>query len=145
MLSKFSRICHMGRRHRKQRTGAAVVEFAIVAPVFFLFVFGIIEFGRMLMVQQTITHAAREGARVAALDGSTVNSVETAVNSYLSSALITEAAIEITPNPPSDAADGQPVSVSVTVGFDQVSWLPAPMFLGSTPLTASTVMRRESP
>ena len=41
----------------------------MVAPVLFLIVFGMIEFGRMVMVQQVITNASREGARVAVLDG----------------------------------------------------------------------------
>ncbi len=47
------------------------MEFAVVAPVFLLLVFGMIEYGRMVMVQQVITNASREGARVAVLDGST--------------------------------------------------------------------------
>lgn len=37
----------------------------MVAPVLFLFVFGIIEIGRMLMVRQALTNAAREGCRKA--------------------------------------------------------------------------------
>ncbi len=40
------------------------MEFAVVAPVFLLLVFGMIEYGRMVMVQQVITNASREGARV---------------------------------------------------------------------------------
>ena len=35
---------------RKNRRGAAVVEFAMVVPVFVLLVFGMIEFGRAVMV-----------------------------------------------------------------------------------------------
>jgi Flp pilus assembly protein TadG len=38
-------------RNGRNRQGAAVVEFALVAPLFFLLVFGIIEFGRLIMVQ----------------------------------------------------------------------------------------------
>ena len=60
---------------RKQRRGAATVEFAVVAPVFFLLVFGMIEYGRMVMVQQIIVNAAREGCRAAVLDGSTGPSI----------------------------------------------------------------------
>jgi len=43
--------------------GSAMVEFAIIAPVLFLLVFGIIEFGRAYNAQNTLTHAAREGIR----------------------------------------------------------------------------------
>src|SRR5882757_936386 len=73
-VEKFCRTC------RRNRRGAAAVEFAIVAPVFFLLVFGMVEYGRMIMVQQVITNAAREGARVGVLDGSALSDVTTAVN-----------------------------------------------------------------
>ena len=42
-------ICRFVRRSSKVRSphsGAAMVEFAVVAPVFFLMVLGIFEFGR---------------------------------------------------------------------------------------------------
>jgi Flp pilus assembly protein TadG len=115
-----------------------------VVPVFFLLVFGMIEFGRMVMVQQVITNASREGARQAVLDGATTTEVRNAVTSYLTSGSISGATITVSPNPPSNAAFGDPVSVTVSVPFNQVSWLPSPMFLGGKTLTASTVMRRES-
>jgi Flp pilus assembly protein TadG len=47
--------------------GAAVVELALVTPFLFLLLFGIIDFGRMLNAQITVTEAAREGARATAL------------------------------------------------------------------------------
>ena len=48
--------------------GAAAVEFALLLPVLLLIVFGIIDFGRALNAQITLTQAAREGARLAALN-----------------------------------------------------------------------------
>jgi Flp pilus assembly protein TadG len=57
--------------HAKTRSGVAAVEFALVVPIFLLLVFGIIEFGRALMVQQVLVNASREGARQAVLDGAT--------------------------------------------------------------------------
>src|ERR1700747_2671037 len=42
--------------------GAAAVEFALVFPLLLLIVFGIIDFGRALNAQITLTQAAREGA-----------------------------------------------------------------------------------
>jgi competence protein ComGC len=47
----------------KNENGATMVEFAIVAFLFFTLVFGIIEFGLLLFNQQVITNAGREGAR----------------------------------------------------------------------------------
>ena len=49
--------------------GAAAVEFALIASVLFLFVFGIIEFGRIFSELEVLTSAAREGARAAAVRG----------------------------------------------------------------------------
>lgn len=140
---KVDKVC---RSHRKQRRGAAAVEFAVVAPVFLLLVFGMIEYGRMVMVQQVITNASREGARRAVLDGATTAEVNTTVTSYLESASIDgdDATITVTPNPPTNAGFGEPVTVTVAIPFDQVSWLPSPMYLGGTNMSATTVMRRES-
>jgi Flp pilus assembly protein TadG len=47
--------------------GATVVEFALLLPVLLLIVLGIVDFGRMLNAQETLTQAAREGARLVAL------------------------------------------------------------------------------
>ena len=47
--------------------GAAAVEFALLLPLLLLLVFGIIDFGRAINAQITLTQAAREGARLAAL------------------------------------------------------------------------------
>ena len=132
------------RLFRRRRWGSAAVEFAIVAPIFFLFVFGIIEYGRMVMVQQVITNASREGARQAVLDGATTSDVQNAVQTYLTNSSINGATVTVTPDPPSTASFGDPVTVDVSVGFNQVSWLPGPMFLGGRTLSASTIMRRES-
>jgi len=120
------------------------VEFAIVAPLFFLLIFGMIEFGRMVMVQQIITNGSREGARIAVLDGTSTAEIATAVEAYLQNASIAGADVTISPDPPNSAGYGEPVSVTVSIPFNQVSWLPSPMFLGGNTMTATTVMRRET-
>jgi Flp pilus assembly protein TadG len=103
-----------------------------------------IEYGRMVMVQQMLTNASREGARRAVLDGSTTTDVESVVNSYLASGNIDEPTVAVSPSPPSSAGFGDPVTVTVSVPYADVSWLPTPMFLGNTTMTATSVMRRES-
>jgi len=137
-LEKLCRFC------RKNRRGVAAVEFAVVAPLFFLLILGMIEFGRMIMVQQVITNGSREGARIAVLDGSTTSEVTSAVEEYLRNSAVSGATVTVTPDPPSSAGYGEPVTVTVSVAFNQVSWLPSPMFLGGNTLVASTVMRRET-
>lgn len=57
--------------HRQPRSrGQALVEFALVAPIFFLLLFGIIEAGRFILYYQTLNNATREGARYAIVHGS---------------------------------------------------------------------------
>jgi Flp pilus assembly protein TadG len=55
---------------RQRRRGQALVEFALVAPVFFLLLFGIIEGGRFIFYYQVLNNATREGARYAIVHGS---------------------------------------------------------------------------
>lgn len=50
--------------------GAAAVEFALVLPIFILLVLGIVTFGLIFKDYLGISHAAREGARWAALGAS---------------------------------------------------------------------------
>lgn len=59
------------RRLRNEERGAAAVEFAIISTVLFLLVFGIIQFGQAYSRLQVFEGAAREGARAAAVRGST--------------------------------------------------------------------------
>lgn len=47
--------------------GQTLVEFAVVFPLIIILLFGIYEIGIALSIQQTITYASREGARVGAL------------------------------------------------------------------------------
>ena len=115
-----------------------------MAPIFFLLVLGMIEYGRMVMVQQVITNASREGAREAVLDGATAATVTSTVNDYLTAGSISGATVTVDPSPLSGAEFGDPVTVTVSIPFSQVSWLPSPMYLGGRTMTASTVMRRES-
>jgi Flp pilus assembly protein TadG len=56
------------RRLVRSERGTAVVEFALVAPLLFLLVFGIIEFGRILNAYNQLTQLAGQGARAAAVN-----------------------------------------------------------------------------
>ena len=138
---KVEKLCRSCRRNRR---GAAAVEFAVVSPVLFLLIFGMIEYGRMVMVQQVITNAAREGARKGVLDGTTNSDVTTVVSNYLTSASISGATTTVTPTNPSNATYGGTVTVTVSVPYSKVSWLPHNFWLGSKTLTATSVMRRET-
>ena len=57
------------RRLRRSQHGAAVLEFALVAPFFLTAIFGLIEFGRVLWSYSTLDHAVQEAARFAMVRG----------------------------------------------------------------------------
>lgn len=128
---------------RRDRRGASVVEFAFMAPLLFLLTFGMIDVGRAVMVQNLLTNAARDGARTAVLEGATVSEVVSQVESYLAASTISGVTVTVSPDPLSSADLGDPVSVTVQVPFDTVSWLPSSMYLGGITLQATVVMRRE--
>ena len=120
-----------------------MVEFALVSPLFLCLIVGIVEVGRAVVVQQLLTNASREGARYAGYDTTTQTStVTSAVNAYLTDAGIIGATTTISPDL-STVADGQPVTVSVSISFTKVSLLPTPILLGNKTLQATSVMCRE--
>jgi Flp pilus assembly protein TadG len=55
-------------RRKQARRGAAVVEFAVIAPVLLALLTGYVEGGRLCSVWNLLSTAAREGARLAAMD-----------------------------------------------------------------------------
>jgi len=54
----------------RERGGATAVEMAFLLPVFFLFVFGIIEFARVVLTQTALQFASEAAARCAAISPS---------------------------------------------------------------------------
>jgi Flp pilus assembly protein TadG len=66
-------------RFHNDESGAAMVEFAVVAVLFFIpLIFGIIEFGRVVWAKNMITAAAREGTRYAVVHGADPQNTSTA-------------------------------------------------------------------
>lgn len=55
----------MMRSRRGGERGTALVEFAIVLPVFLMLVLGAIDWGWFFLVRDAVSNAAREGARAA--------------------------------------------------------------------------------
>jgi Flp pilus assembly protein TadG len=70
------------KRMRSEK-GAALLEAAITVPIILLISVGIFEFGRAYQTQQVLTNAAREGARIAVIEGTSDANVRTRVREYL--------------------------------------------------------------
>ena len=79
------------RNNRSSQKGGTLLEAAITLMLFFTLIFGVLEFGRAYNLYQTITNAAREGARysVAPFPGTnnlpTIAQVDARVQQYLNS------------------------------------------------------------
>ena len=58
------------RRREKGEKGQALVEFALLIPIFLIMVFSIVDFGMGFYSWITVTNSAREGARIGAVQAS---------------------------------------------------------------------------
>lgn len=140
-----NRITRRRRRTLKAptRRGAAVVEFAVVAPLLFALTLGMMEVSRMVMVKQLMVNASREGARLAVLPGSTKAEVIALVSQELTATSVNGVSVDVNPDPLA-AGVGDPITVSLNVEAATVSWVPTPLFSFNQTLNASTTMRKES-
>ena len=144
------------RRFGGQR-GQALIETALTLPIVLVLSISIFEFGRALQVWQLLTNAAREGARVAVLPGSTTDTVRTRVLAYMAAGgLQNRAANQITVNGDAEIdMGGEMVSASqITIAYPFQFMLLNPIMQliasGSEvgediTMTASALMRNESP
>jgi Flp pilus assembly protein TadG len=74
-MTKLSSILYKSQKSSRSFKGQGAVEFALIAPVLFLLVFGMIEVGRLLFIYGAITNAAREAARYGSATGVNDNNV----------------------------------------------------------------------
>jgi len=135
-------------RTKLKRRGTSAVEMAFVAPVFLTLVLGIIEASRLGMVCQLLTTAAREGCRVAVINGMTQTDVQNRVNTVLSGSGISVGTVDPTcPSPYAwDSAPSEtPITVSLSVPYSNVTWLGTPYFFKNATVSASATMSCERP
>lgn len=116
----------------------------MVAPLIFLFVFSGIEFGRLLMVSHGIEAAAREGCRRAISWDSTTQDVADTVAQRMAKYGISDYKLKIDPKSPAIARQWKPITVRITVSYDNVSWLPMSRYLEGIKLQSSCTLPQES-
>ena len=136
---------HGGRVCNRSRPGAAIVETSIVLSLFFLFVLAMIEMAQLGMANQLLTSAVRSGARVGVIPGNTSTDVAATVQNLLNSGGITTYTLTITPSDVTTTKLGDPITVTVTTAFSNISWLSNPLYLGSVTLSASSTLTSEYP
>jgi Flp pilus assembly protein TadG len=129
-----------GRGARRDR-GAAAVELALVLPILLLVIFGVIDFGRMLNAQITLTQAAREGARWAALGQSGVPARVTAAAPGLNGVSTTVTACPANPAVGANATVTATYRFSFITPFGAISTLLGGSSPGSLTLHSTAVFR----
>jgi Flp pilus assembly protein TadG len=149
-LRPRSRGLHRRQLGRDER-GQGLFEFALVAPIFALVVFGIIEFGNLMRVQIELDEAVRTGAREAAILPSSTSFAATVQNTVTSTAPDLSA-ISFSPAPVYPAACPASTSeVTVTVSYPYAPITPmgtlVPLFGGTFPspkiLSSSSTVHSE--
>lgn len=122
-------------RVRHQR-GAAAVEFALVLLPLLWIVFGIISFGMMLSFRQSLSQAATEGARAAAVqidatkrEGDAKTAVADAMNAV--GKTCTSAGMTCTVSLPAACGSGQCITVTVKYAYRANPVIPSPPLVGN--------------
>ncbi|MEX2158991.1 MAG: TadE/TadG family type IV pilus assembly protein [Dehalococcoidia bacterium] len=139
---------------RGKSRGQSLVEFAMIAPLFFILVLGIVDFGMGLHSWMTMTNATREGARLAAVHAPSSGSVDcnplpaegsierkvcdTATNLDADAMTIT-----VTNADPEGDNAGEEVSVQIDYDYELIMPLSGFMDLSTISLSATTKMRLE--
>jgi len=114
------------RRRGRKDEGQSLVEFAFASVLFFMLVFGTIEFGLAIWQYNMVSDLAQEGARWASVRGSSssipasASDLQTYVQSRSPGFTVT---VTATPSDPSSAGPGGTISVRVQSSFSPVSAL----------------------
>ena len=151
----------MARGENARERGAAAVEFAIVLPLLFVMLFGIVEFSVIMYDKALITSASREGARFGAvfqdprptcdqIDTGAVQAYQQGLVTFGGSKTITKKCFrgntEITGTNPVCSQMGDALAVQTTFTYN---YLFIPRFVAtlagrvSLPLRSTTIMRCE--
>jgi Flp pilus assembly protein TadG len=143
------------RRDPRSRRGAVILELAILMPVLSVMALGMFELSRAVMVKQTLTAAARKGARTGILTiyGNT-DITNDATNIMRDAGFDTTrfnppsvGAITITVTDPSgntltdalDAPSGSVVSVQVGIPVSSFAWV-TPLFMGGSTIESDVMV-----
>jgi len=109
-MNKTIHQCHSARRNR---FGGVAVEFAMVAPIFFLILLGGIEFASIHVTQCAMENAAFEGVRRGIVPGATAGECEAFASGILDATNIKSYEVDVQPS--FIDATTKEISVTVTV------------------------------
>lgn len=120
------------------RGGAAAVEFAIVAPIFFMLVLASLEFSRVNIIRHTADQAAYEAARHAMVPGATAAEATAKATSMLKIVGARDAKIKVIG--PTD----KQVTVTIDVPMAKNGWI-TPKFSKTKTIHSTSTLKTERP
>jgi len=128
----------------RDRKGQSLVEFALVVPVLVMIIFGITEFGRLLLFKNLLTGAAREAVRAVVVWPGNTAAATARGQALLIPAGITAAQAPISYGTNTEADGTVTISATVNYTFTFLVWQIFPgLGSGSLPLSGAAKMRRE--
>ena len=134
------------RKKEKGEDGQAMVEFALILPIFLLILCGIIDFGWLFYNQLSLNNACREGARYAVVhtaEGGNTQAIEEHIDNTTTTVFANDVRIEIIYSNPTD-----PVTGDVTVNLEaEINFLTPVLstFMGrEKTIYSSVIMKVES-
>lgn len=125
------------RRNRRQ--GAAAVEFALTAPLFFLFLFAGLEFSRANILRNLCDNAALEAARVGMVPGATAQKCIDSANESLDILNVRNATVTVEPSTIGPTTPEVTISVTIPLG---VNAMPMSQFVMGSQLQRSVTLKR---
>ena len=137
-------------RRGREESGSQLIEFMLVFPIMMLLIAGIMDFGMLLRTYEAVTNAAREGARVAVLEGYGQDDIEVRIDQYLDAAGLTGVrdvdVVNVPVTTPAGTFTARSVTLDYTFEFTALAGV-GTLFggsFGTVPLTAVAVMRTET-
>ena len=114
------------RKLKSQRSGAVLVEFALVLPVILFTFASLVEVSRVLLLKHTADTAAYEGARSGMVPGATAADASNMAKSLLTVAGLKGATVEITPKVVDD--ETPMITVAVAIPLSENFWITPMLF-----------------
>ena len=128
------------QKSRGGRRGATAVEFALTAPIFFVFLLAAFEFGWLNVIRHTADNAAYEAARSAMVPGATAAEARTKANRLLRIVGTRGAKVTVTPDPVT--SETEEVTVAIEIPMKR-NGLIVPRFTKKSKINASATLRTE--
>ncbi len=109
----------MNKTLNDSRAGQSLLEFALVVPVILAVIFGLFDLGYAVYAQNTISTAAREGARMGIILGNDDNAIRVRVYATSPGLTLTDSQIHISPSP--SRTFSQPITVTINYTYTAVT------------------------